>query len=530
MGVLARAGPQLNVRNMTAFSKPQIEIVLDAAHGKSDAYITSFSTLDSIKGVVRITTRNDTRFDEIEIAMLGVTKTYIDKLASATAMGGRQESMHRFLKLTQPIRQDEYPQPRVWEANKVYEYPFHFAVPEQLLPKACQHKLQNPALKDAHLQPPPSFGDPALSGHGSTLLDDLAPMMAKVLYFIRVEVYRDHPNDGSQIILAEGSKKLRVKPAVDEQPPLDLDIYGKHEDYCLRQEKSLRKGMLKGKLGRMVMETTQPSAFKLPAMIPGEPFSPVTTKVRVALRFDPTDESTQPPKLSSLSSKLKVATFFSCTPRINFPSRLSLVYDGSQGYISEFLNLSTMSVGSVEWQKHESWESPVSRRASAVSQDSDVSVIRSNSSGPSAILEPSADYKGKSFYTATILVPLSLPMKKNIVPSFHTCLVSRVYGLHVSLGLSGQPLGSSITLKLPVQVASEGSIGSVERRRQSSFMQQAQIDADAAFEPRNIGPPPDVFLNQSQLDGAPSANNEPPSYTALDVAPSMRSASVSVAG
>ena len=69
--VLARAGPQLNVRNMTAFSKPQIEIVLDAAHGKSDAYITSFSTLDSIKGVVRITTRNDTRFDEIEIAMLG---------------------------------------------------------------------------------------------------------------------------------------------------------------------------------------------------------------------------------------------------------------------------------------------------------------------------------------------------------------------------------------------------------------------------------------------------------------------------
>lgn len=69
--VLARSGPQLNIRNMTVFSKPHVEIILDAAEGRPEAYITSFSTLDSIKGVVRVTARSDTRFDEIEIAMLG---------------------------------------------------------------------------------------------------------------------------------------------------------------------------------------------------------------------------------------------------------------------------------------------------------------------------------------------------------------------------------------------------------------------------------------------------------------------------
>ena len=69
--VLARSGPNLSIRNMTVLSKPQVEIVLDAAQGKADAYITSFSTLDEIKGVVKITARHDTRFEELEIAMLG---------------------------------------------------------------------------------------------------------------------------------------------------------------------------------------------------------------------------------------------------------------------------------------------------------------------------------------------------------------------------------------------------------------------------------------------------------------------------
>jgi hypothetical protein len=75
--IAARNGPNLNVRNMTVFSKPHVEIVLDAADGRPDAYITSFSTMDAIRGVVRITARNDTRFDELEIAMLGESQVLL---------------------------------------------------------------------------------------------------------------------------------------------------------------------------------------------------------------------------------------------------------------------------------------------------------------------------------------------------------------------------------------------------------------------------------------------------------------------
>jgi hypothetical protein len=442
-------------------------------------------------------------------------------------MGGRQEAIHRFLKLTQPIRDEELPQPRILEAGKTYEYPFTFAIPEHLLPKACVHRSNHDHVRVAHLQVPPSFGDPELSGFGSMLLDDMAPQMAKISYSVKVQIRKIHPGDDSIQIIVEASKKLRVKPAFEEQPPLDLDIYGKHEDYCLRQEKTIRKGMLKGKLGKLVMQASQPKGFRLPAIPAGAPTPPVSTKVKVALRFDPADESTPPPRLGSLNSKIKVATFFACTPRINFPSRSVLAYDGSQGYISEFLNLSSMCIANVEWHRRDASESPVSRRCSAVSEASGPAMVRSNSSTSAPISEPSSGYKGKTFYTANIVVPLSLPTNKNLVPSFHTCLVSRVYALHVNMSVSGQALGSSTTLKLPVQISSEGSVTFSERRRRSQYMEQAHIDADAAFEPRNIGPPPDVFLNQSQLGGERS--NEPPSYSLMPFQ-GTRSASVSVAG
>lgn len=444
-------------------------------------------------------------------AQSGVTKTYVDKLASTTAMSGRQEAIHRFLKLTQPIRPDELPQPRVLEAGRTYEFPFHFGIPEQLLPKACTHKIVHDGVRDAHLQVPPSFGDPELSGYGGVLLDDMAPLMAKIVYSVRVQMFKFRPEEDAHTLIVESSKKLRVKPAFEEQPPLDLDIYGKHEDYCLRQEKTIRKGMLKGKLGRLAMESTQPKGFRLPAVPLGEQIPEVSTMSKVVLRFDPASEDCPPPRLGSMGSKLKVSTYYASGPRTGYPSRANLAFDTSQGYISEFVSLSSMCVASAGWRRHESWESPISRRDSALSTMSTATTATMNSNHVSstAILEPTRSYKGKSFYTATVLVPLNLPRHKHLVPTFHTCLVSRVYGVHLSLGVNGG-MGPSMTLKLPVQISSEGSVASAARRRQSMYVDQAIFDADAAFEPRNMGPPPDAFLGQSQLPGG--AANEPPAY------------------
>jgi len=276
--------------------------------------------------------------------------------------------------------------------------------------------------------------------------------------------------------------------------------------------------VLKGKLGRVAMEASQPRAFRLPAALVGSDMPSVSTMVKLVLRFDPAEESSPPPRLGSVSSKLKIATHYAASPRNNFPSRASLAIDMTQGYISEFASLSSICIASVDWRKHESWESPESRRDSAVSTASTMRTVRSmseasimsNTVSTSLIPEPTTAYKGKSFYSATVLVPLSLPTNKHFVPSFHTCLISRVYGVHLNLSCNGQALGPSFTLKLPVQISSEGSVTGEARRRQSMFAEQATLDTEAAFEPRNTGPPPDAFLGRSQLGGR--QENELPGY------------------
>ncbi|KAK3056850.1 hypothetical protein LTR53_020465, partial [Teratosphaeriaceae sp. CCFEE 6253] len=81
----------------------------------------------------------------------------------------------------------------------------------------------------------------------------------------------------------------------------------------MRKVKTVRKGVLKGKLGTLVMEAAQPQSLRLRSE--SNPECRTTTMATVMLRFDPTDESATPPKLDSLSSKLKVATFFASTAR-----------------------------------------------------------------------------------------------------------------------------------------------------------------------------------------------------------------------
>ena len=407
--------------------------------------------------------------------------------------------------MIQPRNELNFPPSGVLQAGKTYRFPFTFVVPPQLLPRSCTHKCANSQVKDTHLHLPPSFGDPELAGDGVHLLDDMAPAMAKVSYFIRARLIRDH--DGPEALVSEATKKLLITPAFEEQPPLNID--GHDDDYKMRLEKTVRKGFMKGKLGKLVIESSQPKSFRLPAVSPGESNLPVSTMAKVQIRFDPQDANSPPPRLSSLVSKLKVTTFFASSPRHRIPVKGTTFPDMSQGYITETLSLSTLCIASVEWTPHRPGESPAPpspllappRRDSAMSQTSTASTA-------SKIAAPSSSHRpANPFYTATILVPLSLPTAtKHFVPTFHSCIVSRVYALAVSLAVQGQPLSPALTLKLPVQVSADGSPGSVERRRQSEQLELAFMEADAVFEPRAVG-------RGSVADGA--ASDLPPGYDGL---------------
>ena len=319
--------------------------------------------------------------------------------------------------------------------------------------------------------------------------------------------------------MAEGAKKLRIIPAMEEQPPLDVTIEGDSRyDYKMRREKNIKKGTFKGKLGRLVVQSTQPHSLKLPyARGPDADCSPITMTT-VDVRFDPIEETSPPPGLNTLQAKLKVATFFTSVPMDEIPMKSSeFHYSSVRGIYVETLNLSSRCLSNIEWQKHtSSASSPLNRRDSGIPDSSEA-------------------YNGGSFYTAKVVVPISLPKgNKVLVPSFNSCLVSRIYALDLYLSINtpnATVTDPVIHLKLPIQVSSEGNPHAVPTisaevysnpplkasyrifpcrlRADTDHSPQehaaiAAREANAYFDPRSVAPPVPQYTEHAQLGASPN--------------------------
>lgn len=497
-------------KNLGSKSKPVISITLN--DDQQHAFVPSYTSSDEIRGVVSITTSCDTTFDEVYITFEGATRTFVEKIATTAPTSGRTEAFQNFLRLVQPMDDATFPEPRIAKAGQTYRFPFTFVVPEQLLPQTCSHPVGNDSVRDAHLNLPPSLGDPLLATVGKTLMDDMAPDMGVIAYSVKCRITNGRGSSGKHVIIAEHTKKLRVIPQVDESPPLSV-LGGLQDDYKLRKEKDIKKGVFKGKLGRLTIESDQPKSLRLPS-INSKSTCPVTTMATVYIRFDPADEKIQPPRLTSLTSKLKVATFFGSIPMREIPTKSTdFHYSNTKGIFVETLNLSSRCIASAQWEHHKN-DIPM-RRDSAFSTISNLNIP-----------EPSSSYTGKSFYTSKILVPITLPVtSKLFVPTFHSCLVSRIYALdlHLTVNTPGATAtATTLHLKLPIQVSAGNP-----SRRPSIAEQEAEAEAAAAasdtldfFHPRSLAPPSPEYTERAQLASIiPSAS---PEYT-------ERSQSVSLA-
>jgi len=494
------------VRNISHHGQPTIVIDLNDSNGHCHKFTTSYSSMDTIEGTVTITAPHDTRFEDIDIAFTGTSQVYVDRMTTTPTMTGRTEAKHRFLTLRQPIDQSNFPSPRIFEAGRPYKFPFTFTIPSQLLPKACSHPVVSDHIRDVHLSLPPSIGDPDLAGFGSTLLDDLAPEMSKITYGIQVKIAHTRGSEGISV-LADKLKKVRVKPAFAEQPPLNIDH---NDEYRSRQEKTVKKGLFKGKLGTLSAKTIQPPPLVIPGARSTEGRT-ITTMAKLVLRFDPTEETSAPPKLGSLGTKMKVVTYYASAPRQNLPTRSTLGFDLSQGLYSEYVPLSNLCIASAQWEKHDAAQNPSPE--SLVRRDSGISDCSTLSEAEKAfaigILPASKDYKQGAFYTAQILVPITLPMTQNFIPTFHSCLISRTYTLALQFSAHGS---SSIHLKVPIQICAEGSDTGIENARARSVEETAFRAASDVFAPRSVAPP---SLETARSASVGTREEMPPGYSAF---------------
>jgi hypothetical protein len=432
-------------------------------------------------------------------------------------MSSRSEAFHQFLKLQQPRLDRLYPAEGILKAGQSYEFPFLFVIPAHLLPKVCQHKVATPEVHEAHLQLPPSFGDKDVLGKGETI-DDMVPDMASIRYGIFARITKKKEQGGETIKMSVATKvqRVRVMPAALEQPP--LDVSQDSEQFVLRKEKTIKKGLLKGKLGTLIMEASQPPSLRLSPRSRSE--GQATTMATIMLRFDPAEATSLPPRLGSLSNKLKVYTYYASTARSDYPRKANAGLDLSQGIYSDQVSLSARCVANAEWQKHDPTRpTNFERRDSTLSMSSIVT--------PNDTPAPSASYEnGRPYYTTKLLVPITLPDTKTFVPTFHSCLVSRTYALKMELGLHAG-INSSLKLRVPFQISCGGVQG--DRGRQASVISTISTESDEApgddeelpdfFEPRTIRAPSEELVGRSRIGSqAPIQEAAPPGYSSLPTA------------
>jgi hypothetical protein len=429
--------------------------------------------------------------------------TDIEKVATTAPTSGRTAGRHRFLRLLQPIDPELLPESKVARAGVPYTFPFEFVVPDRLLDQQCTHRVESPQVHEAHIHVPPSLGDPMLAGDGQTLQDDMAPEMSKIQYIIRAKMIKARATGTKSSDIADKAIKVRIVPVREEDPPLSVNE--DNTDFRLRKEKDVKKGLFKGKLGRITAEAPQPGGFRLPALKNRSSY-PITTITTVNLRFDPVDDKVQPPALGSIVSKLRAQTFFGSVPFRNIPSRSSVnAWDTQRGLYVQPIELSSRCISSVEWQKHDGSESPTSL-ARRPSNFSDLSTGSTNN-----MPEPSSAYRpGTPFYTARVLVPMSLPKNKSFAPTFHSCSVSRTYvlDLNVSYHTPGATVSTpSIQLNLPIQISAEGNPDAMARisQEEAEAIATREVDeelAEGRFSPRSLAPPVQIPEYSERQTGA----------------------------
>ncbi|KAL8648246.1 MAG: hypothetical protein Q9226_006072 [Calogaya cf. arnoldii] len=493
--------------------KPTLDIIL--TDGQQGAFVPSYTTLDQIKGYVTMTPHAETKIDHIYITFECIIKTHVERVGTASATNARSEGFLPALRLVQPIPENAMPESGIVDPGKTYTFPFEFAVPKELLPKACEHTIDNDVIHQAHLQLPPTLGDPLTAVCGKTMMNDMAPESSLVSYSVRVRLISGKDGKtGKHIFIAEESKRVRVIPAVPEHPPLAV-LQGKQDDYRLRKEKPLKKGTFQKRIGTLVMESAQPRSLHLPPLRCENP-CPVTTMATLRLRFDPASLEDRPPRLGTLITKLKAATFYASKPMHDIPKRSTdFHYSSDRGLYVESVPLSSRCVGSAAWVKHtplaEPQRKPTPPRQETTMAGSPV-VPASNLATPA----PSESYKeGEDYYTAHLVVPVTLPRKvdgntnhKSFVPTFYNCLVARVYAL--DLTLSCHTPGASVTvpemhLKLPVQISAEPNI---DARPQISQGEAQAIARRESLHPENFAPPIPGYTEEAPPAGVGTSSPE----------------------
>ncbi|KAG6007636.1 hypothetical protein E4U21_005717 [Claviceps maximensis] len=424
-----QSNPRPN-KNAVTPKTGNIKVIIDG-HFNSRVY-TSGST---ISGHAVVQTPKDTVFDVFDIIFSGVAATRLDFIQQYPARSTRP-----FMKLQMPIERSVLPDNNVFAAGKTYNVPFNFVVPHQLTIGACNHQCPSPAVQDCHLRLPPTVG------HWEA--DDSAPEMAQIEYAIKTRAYRKSPEAGqAPRKVLEGHHIVKVLPSLPEDAPLDITF--RDERYTMSKTKTIRKTLFSVKAGKLTMSANQPGAIMLSA----DGRKACGSVARIDLEFAPSSADCGPPKINSVSGKITSSTFFGATPTDLLPNlgrRSVYAPHHSLSYsVTTCLFNNSKILEKMKWQMR----NVSGRRDSGYSSFGVTDEDQSEADSPHAAKNSSKVCPIR--HNTVLEIPIHIPLsnKKFFLPTFHSCLISRTYILHLSLSVG--PTNTSMSLAIPLQIGVE---------------------------------------------------------------------------
>jgi hypothetical protein len=393
----------------------------------------TFTTLERITGKLTVKALVDTSFDKIDIKLVGISRTYGRRVVPQAPNARTVTTAHRFLELTQPNVLNDFSECRVLKAGCVYEVPFEFAIPDRMLPAKCRHAVTSPLVHRLHTSMPPSFGDHELGD-----ATDYAPRHASVKYRI-VATIQGLAKSQKNREIASCSERICFRPPGSTMAP-SVDDYDPARH--IREEVSLRR-LWKRSPGKIVVTSVQSSPFRIKDIDSSVSRSELSGQVKIELEFHPAYNGAQPPERIDLDSILRTKTTSAVIPLPQLPSEHPWHGPERDEHSAPSVILSSRAIGNIDWviNSHDpTWSGEKCPAYDVASSDGSVQ-----------------DASLPHYYTTQIVASLDAAVGFSLVPTFHSCLISRAYEVRLRLSVqdSATVFGSTIRLTLPVQIVLE---------------------------------------------------------------------------
>lgn len=443
---------------------------LDGSDNEADNGEPVFTSGSVIRGSVIIAAKHTTIVAAVGVSFAGVTTIALD------SMGDFHSSKHQFLALKMPPLDLEHhlPANRILLAGTTVEMPFDFTVPHRLSVSACIHNKQHdhPLHVERHTRPPPS------SGNWGSL--DKVPGGTRISYVIRAEVVRRLGPGSHDTIVERAERPVRVLPALPEDPPLhgkndDGDVYRCSNKRVPGSRFSLTR---KAAVGSITASMKQPRAVRLT----GDGGGALGSCAQVHFEFLPSRAGVMPPKIRVKSCKMVSTTVYTWTGSEPQNEHHTYTHHASHSILylpQEHIDWTSLALqrgeagdGMTSYGWHDSLHSnpnpnPISSR--------DITQDGSQSPHKAAIVAATAACS----YTTSLSIPFTL-LKKGLgflVPTFHSCLISRAYALQLSFAVGAAK--SNISLEVPVQISVEPISSDPDTAGPPSFSSvMADVDDD----------------------------------------------------